>query len=200
MKKKFLGVIFILILILVIGSYQIFIKKKEPAFTLAKVERGVVFEQISESGKVVRGEEINLGFETSGTIEEIYIKVGDKVEKGGKLAKLDTTQLFIQFQKAEANLEIAKAKLNKLLEGAREEEIEVYKRKTEKAKIALEKAKQRLEDVKTLSQEKLNQVYEDALDNAFLKGKGVLTTFTFLQKTYFNINDHPSLRIKKKIL
>jgi HlyD family secretion protein len=63
-----------------------------------------VTQEVSESGTVQMGESVNLSFKTGGTIKNIYVKVGDKVSSGQKLAVLDTTQLLIQLAQAQSNV------------------------------------------------------------------------------------------------
>lgn len=174
MKK----IIFIAVIVIIVGFaiYQGVFKEKTPEYKLVKVSRGDVIQKISETGQVQKGEEINLGFNNAGTIEKIYVKVGDKVESGQALVKLDTTELAIELDEDRANLEIAQAKLDKLLSGSAPEEIQV-------AETTLNNARQNL---------------QDTLGGSYEKGSGALTTVNSIQKTYFIGNDQDSITVKDK--
>ncbi|GAJ04239.1 unnamed protein product, partial [marine sediment metagenome] len=97
----------ILILVIVIVGYNYIFKGQELPYEFAEVKKGNVSQEISETGQVKKGEEIKLGFKNVGRIEKIYVEVGQAVESGTFLVKLDTSQLYIQFQEAKASLDLA---------------------------------------------------------------------------------------------
>jgi HlyD family secretion protein len=196
-KKIILAII---ILVIALGIYQGFIKKEKPSFTLAEVVRGNISQEVSETGQVKKGEEINLSFKNAGRIEKIYVKVGEKVKRGDILAKQDTTQLKIQLEDAKASLSLAQAQLNKLLAGASPEEIQIQKTAVENAKISLEQAEQNLKDVETLASENLKAAYEDALnilDDAYLKADNAFIVADLIQRNYFTANDQEGIRVRE---
>ena len=193
MNKKVIFIVIILIIV-VFSVYQGFLKEKGSEYTLAEVVYGNVSQEVSETGQVQMGKAINLSFKNAGTIEKIYVQVGDKVWLGANLAKLNTSSLLIERHEAQASLEVAQAELNQLLEGATPEEIQVAKTTVDNAQIALTDAQQDFT-------EDLAQAYEDALnalDNAYLKGAGALATVTSIRKTYFYGNDQESLTVKAR--
>lgn len=51
----------------------------------------------------------NLSFKVTGSVEKIYVKIGDKVKKGQLLAKLDSSTYELQVQQANAAYEQVKA-------------------------------------------------------------------------------------------
>jgi multidrug efflux pump subunit AcrA (membrane-fusion protein) len=199
MPKKIVLTIIIFILVIFI-IWQIFLKKEKPVFSLVEVKRGEIIQKISETGQVKKGELINLSFENSGKIEKIYVKVGEKVKEGEKLIKLDTSQLFIQLREAEANLALAKANLNKLLAGAKKEEIKIAETFIENAKINLERAKENLEDIKALAKENLKAVNEDALnilENSYLIAYNAFNVVDSIQRRYFIKNDQEGIETRE---
>lgn len=141
-----------LVVLLIIFFYQVFLKDKSPEFDLVEVARGTVSQEIFETGQIGKGEKINLTFGNAGRIEEIYVEVGDDVERGQELAKLDTADLEIQLQEARISLELAQLNLNKLLAGSSPEEIKVVQSQTENARISF-----------AVAQENLENSYDDAL-------------------------------------
>jgi HlyD family secretion protein len=58
----------------------------------------------SGAGTLISANEINLGFQTSGTLKELDVVVGDKVTEGQVLAILDTTSLANALAQAKQNL------------------------------------------------------------------------------------------------
>lgn len=200
MKKKKTLYSIIVLIIIIAGLYLFFFKKEKAEYSLAEVVRGQISQEVSETGAVKMGEEINLTFKNSGKIEKIYVKAGDEVKSGESLAKLDTNQLVIQLTEAQANLEVAQAQLNQLLAGSSPEEIRAAETEVSNAKIALENAKQNLEDVTTDAREDLDSAYEDALntlDDSYLKAYNAYNDVKEIQRTYFGSSDQEGLSVQE---
>ena len=188
MSKKKIIFIIVIIGLIIFGIYQKFLKKKEPIFTIFEVTKGNVVQEISETGTVKMGEEIDLSFKNTGRIEEINIIIGDVVEPGQSLARQSTDQLYIRLQEAQASLKVSQAKLDKLLSGSSKEEIQIAETDVQNKEIALETA-----------QENLDQAYEDALnilDDSYLNIYNVLNKVTDIQGNYFTVNDVESTKVK----
>ncbi len=203
MLKKILTkkVIIIIIVITVLGFiiYSFFVKNGEPEYILEKVSYGTVIKEVSETGAVKISGEINLSFKNSGRIDEIYVKVGDKVELGQELAKLDTSQMYIELTESQAALEVTQADYNKLLAGSSAEEIKVAETEVLNAQVVLDNAEQSLKDIKADAEEDLNQAYEDALDvldDAYLKLYNAYNVVDDIRRTYFSSSDQISLVVK----
>jgi HlyD family secretion protein len=64
----------------------------------------------------------DLSFQTSGRVAAVNVKVGDVVRTGDILAELESDDLANSVQSAQANLALAQARLNELLEGATDAE------------------------------------------------------------------------------
>ena len=176
-KKKI--IVPILVVLLIFSIYQAFFKKSKNGLNLAEVERGIITQEISETGRVKKGEEINLNFKNSGKIEKIYVEVGNNVVTNQDLAKLDTSQLYIQLQEAEANFNIINANKSD-------------------AQISLKDAQDKLEDTIAAADETIEEVYKDAtttLDDAYLKTYNSLIFINYLRETYFNRGDEQSINL-----
>jgi len=183
----------IIILVSLIILYFVFFKKEnsEPKFVL--VGRNNIVQEVSESGKVQKGESFNLSFKNTGRIQKINVKVGDKVKAGDILAELDKSQLIFQLNEARANLELNQIKLNKLLAGPTPEEINIAKTAVENAQIALKTAKQNLEDIKLSSQQSLESAYQSAitvLDDSFIKIFNTFLIVENIQQAYFVVQGY----------
>jgi len=149
MRKRTIAII--IILVLAIGGYAAysFTKKPQVKYTTAKVERGEVLQTVSATGAVEAATKLDLRFVNSGKIEKINVKVGDHIEQDMVLAKLDTTQLESQLNRASASLKAAQANYNKLIAGATAEDIKVSETAADNAQIALNTAIQSLTDAQS---------------------------------------------------
>lgn len=150
--KIILGLILIVVLI---AGFFIF-KPKALTYEWTAVQRGEVVREVSVNGAVEATSEIDLKFKTSGTIDKILVKVGEKVKKGATLVRLDIGEVYSQYLQAQASYSQAKAKLDQFLAGATTEEIKVSERVVENAEIALN-------DAKAKADNDLNQEYNTAL-------------------------------------
>lgn len=71
------------------------------------VSRGSLTESVSASGSVESAKTSALSFSGSGTVKKIYVEVGDRVDKGDKLAALDQTEALETLEAAKADLAVA---------------------------------------------------------------------------------------------
>lgn len=181
MNRRIIIVAIIIVILVIFGVYKVFIQKEKTSFTLVKVSRGTISQEVSETGTVEKDKVINLAFENTGRIEKIYVKIGDVVEDKQDLVKLDTNKLSLQLKEAEAALFIIQAERSN-------------------AGLALKEAKQSLEDVKALAEENLVNSYQDAindLDDAYLKTYNAYTTISLIKRTYFERGDQESIAVSE---
>jgi len=80
---------------------------------LAEVRQEEVVEWIRAIGSVRADQRVNLSAEVGGRLAEIAVEVGDRVEKGALLARLDDERLRIGRDLARAEVEMARANLKK---------------------------------------------------------------------------------------
>lgn len=76
-----------------------------------KVTRQTIMEEITANGKIQPKTEVILTPDVSGEIVELYVKEGDKVEKGKLLLKIKPDTYISQSDRAEAAVNSAKANL-----------------------------------------------------------------------------------------
>lgn len=74
----------------------------------ATLNTGSLTATVSATGNIQPEAEVRLNFQSTGTVAEINVKVGDRVKKGAQIAKLDTTDLELGVTQAQASLEQAK--------------------------------------------------------------------------------------------
>lgn len=135
MFRKRRGLWFALVVVLVAaaaaGYYyysQIYVSAQapeEPEIRTTRVRRGDLIISATGAGTVIAAEEIELGFQTSGTLTEVSIQVGDKVRAGDVLARIDDvnarkalTSAELGVLKAQLDLDSASQDHVDLVEGA----------------------------------------------------------------------------------
>jgi len=200
MKKTriLIGIPVLIIIALVV--YFGFFRQEKAKYSLVKVSRQQIVQEVSESGTVKTGEELNLSFKNSGTIKKIYVKVGDKVKNGDPLAKMDSTELAVELTQAQASLSVAQAQYQKLVAGASLEEIKTAQTAVANAQTALDSANQNLADVTATARQSKNSAYEDAvntLNDAYLEAYNSFQVVKTLQNTYFTSYDQTSANVKQ---
>lgn len=87
---------------------------------LPVVEAG---DEVVAEGEVVPIQSVELKFELSGTVADVLVDEGSQVKKGDPLARIDTRELVLSVEEAEAQLEQSRADYDELLEGATASEI-----------------------------------------------------------------------------
>lgn len=108
--KKVIWTAAVLILLAAVGGYTYYSKSLATQNTnrsttqTAIVRRGNLVVSASGSGTLVAQTDASFGFETSGRVTAIYVKVGDAVEAGQVLAQLDDTLEQMQYAEAEQAL------------------------------------------------------------------------------------------------
>lgn len=106
------------IALLAVGSSVFFlinVLTRDPleGLTLTTVETGIVESIVSVSGVTKSRNTAELAFPTSGVVAAVPVKEGDRVEAGTILATLGSTREVANLEKAQADLAIAEANLEK---------------------------------------------------------------------------------------
>ena len=81
------------------------------------VDRGTVALAVSASGSIAPGGRQSLGFADGGTVTEVLVNVGDQVQPGQVLARIDDTVARQTLAQRQATLAQQTATLNKLIGG-----------------------------------------------------------------------------------
>lgn len=174
--------IVIIIILVIIGYYFIKNAFKSPTdgFTTEKIAKGVVSQEVSETGSVRATQDVSLGFKSVGKVSKINVAVGDKVKKGDILAELDTAQVSAQLQSAEAALNSADNQYNKLVNGATPENIKTY------------------QDAVDLANNDLQSAYNNALNvlnDTYTKIYNAYNVVVSINNSYFLVSDQYSFEV-----
>lgn len=103
-------------------------------------------DEITVTGLLLPDEEVNLSFETSGQVIEIYFKEGAQVSKGELLAKVNDRQLLAQLKRLTAQLKLAEDRVFR--QSALLERDAVSKEAYEQVKTELETLKADIDIIK----------------------------------------------------
>ncbi|MEW6457376.1 MAG: efflux RND transporter periplasmic adaptor subunit [Acidobacteriota bacterium] len=103
-----------------------------------------------EASGTIEAVEVTLSSKARGEILEIYVKEGDKVDVGDKIASTDKTELKLQLTEQLASLTIVEEQLKLIKKGAQKEDIRQAEESFHKAKIYLENAEDNLKRTKNL--------------------------------------------------
>jgi len=200
-SNKWLMIIFVIVfLVLGFYLYNFISKRNKPQFSLEKITRHDVIQEVSETGIIKVSDRIDISFKTAGRIEKIYVKEGDRTEKSQELAKLDSVQLGIQASQARASLDIVKADYDKLLAGTVIEDVKVSESAVLNAKIAFDSSRQSLVDIQAQSGQSLKEDYENALgtlDDSYLKIYNANNVVEDIYRTYFTKGDQEGSAVRE---
>ena len=94
-RKRIIGAI-VLVFLIILGIWKLAAGKGDGVtYQTSKVEKGTIVSSVSASGQVLTTNILSITTEASGVVKKVYVKDGDKVTAGQKLAEitLDTAGL-----------------------------------------------------------------------------------------------------------
>jgi len=95
----------------------------EPVIATAQVRQGDLVVSVSGFGTLVSASEIDLGFQSGGYLDEVLVEVGDYVQAGDLLARLETDDLELAVAEAGIEARLAQLDLDDTLEGPTDAEL-----------------------------------------------------------------------------
>ncbi len=142
------------VLLLVIGSIVLLVIKSQPktSYQTETLQREPLVQSVDVSGDVVSIDQVDLAFDVGGSLAEVLVSVGDVVEKGAVLAKLDTKELEADVQAAYQSAQYAQANLDKVKIGQKRETVNVSSEAVRGSEALLHVAKIDLENAKSYLQ------------------------------------------------
>jgi HlyD family secretion protein len=134
-----------------------------------RVPEGVVAEQnrvlLNATGYIVAAHKIELASKVSGRVEWIGVEMGDRIDPGEVLVRLEDAEFKARVAQEQGRLENAKAQLAQLEAGSRPQEIASALAAVDRAKAELVSADanykriKELEGTKSISQQQLDDTY-----------------------------------------
>jgi len=110
---------------------------EETSISTAQVTRGDLVISVSGSGVLAPATESDLGFQTGGYLDEVLVEVGDQVNKGDALARLETDDLKLAVTEAEIRVREVQMDLADATETATEAELASARSTLQSAQSAL---------------------------------------------------------------
>jgi len=151
--------------IVVVAGYFMFFQGEEEEYVLAEAVKGDIVQTVSVTGSIKADPSLDLHFQKTGTVEDIYVEEGEEVLKGDLLAVLENESLSLEVARMQANLDFARAQYNQTQAGAKGEEILIAEAEVLSAQAALAAAEVELENTKSISESNI-ELAEISFDKA----------------------------------
>lgn len=133
----------VLAALLIIGIWWI-TRPKPPEYITVAATKGDLIQTVEAVGTVVSERQLELKFPVSGIVARVYVKEGDRVRAGQRLAELRSGGLGANIASQRAALDSALADLRTMEEGARPEDIAISEADLENKQASLAAAQQSL--------------------------------------------------------
>lgn len=117
MAKTKKWIVWVIIILAIVGGVILYFKSKKPVttYTTAEAVKGTLSQTVSATGTLNPNQQIDMSFKTTGTLKSITVDVGDTIEKGQKLATIDSGSLLSQLKVAQAQVMVQQATLANML-------------------------------------------------------------------------------------
>jgi len=112
------------------------------------VKRGTLIQTVEATGELESVDEVDLSFETSGTVEAIFVQEGEDVRAGDVIAILAADELNADVRRAQEALRVAQGNLDAKLAGATDESVAVAMADVDVARAAFDAAQVTLENAR----------------------------------------------------
>ncbi len=140
-KKTIAGAIVLVLLGLGISALT---APTQPEYVTAVAEKGDLRQTVEAVGTVTSERELELRFGASGIVSNVYVKEGETVRAGQRLAQLKAGSLGASIAVQAAALDSARADLRAMEEGTRPEDIAIAEADLQNKRASLQVAKQTL--------------------------------------------------------
>ncbi len=156
-KKILLATVVVVVIAGVAGGAYSYSQRGVVGVQTGQVVRQDLVSVVTASGEIKPRNYINIGANSMGRITDIYVLEGDVVEKGQRLAKLETVQPAAEVAAQKASLELFKAEL-----AAREAAIEASRANELTLQASLKRAKAELQRAQ-INFKRAGQLLEETL-------------------------------------
>ncbi len=153
----------IISIIAVIALVFFLVNNGEEEISFISVERGNLVQEVFETGSTEKGDDVRVSFKEGGRITRLLVKEGEGVERGDLIAEIDRRDLQISLREAQAALSSANASLEKLLDGASKEELNVVEATVNSAQVALNLAEENKREQENLANEMLRSAHQNTI-------------------------------------
>ncbi len=170
--KKSIAIFLALLLVWLVYAVT---RPKQAVYVTAKAERGDLRQLVEAVGTVTSEKALELQFPTLDVVAQVFVKEGDTVTAGQKLAQLRSGSLSASVAAASASVQSAQAALQALEEGSRPEDIAIVRAQVENKRASLDAAKQTLQNSEANLKNAKDQL-ESLLSESKISLSGQVTT------------------------
>jgi multidrug efflux pump subunit AcrA (membrane-fusion protein) len=125
--------------------------KVTTTYRTALVTYGTITQSIGMAGNLTPVNEADLNFASAGTVQNLYVQVGQTVAAGTPLATLDTSLLSAQLQQAQATIDSANAKLAQDRAGPTTQSLTSAENSVGSAQVSMTNAQTSLADTQAIN-------------------------------------------------
>ena len=125
--------------------------KTTTTYRTALVTYGTITQTIGMAGNLAPVSEADLNFSSAGTVQTVYVQVGQSVGIGAPLATLDSALLSAQLQQAQATLASAQAKRSQDLAGPTSQNLTSAQNSVNSALVSVNNATTSLADTQAIN-------------------------------------------------
>jgi HlyD family secretion protein len=199
MKKLIYFLLFLAII--AVGVYAFFQwRQRQQAATISSLQteiaaKGQLIATIGATGQVRSNQSTTLNWKTTGTVKDVYVKVGDQVNAGEKLADLEQTSLPQNVILAQADLVSAQKALDDLYTNAENAKVQAMQAIATNTK-AVKDAQYQLDNF-TVPESQIDLSTMDAVDQ--MREKLDVARTAFEPYKYYPENDPERERLKDEL-
>jgi multidrug efflux pump subunit AcrA (membrane-fusion protein) len=125
--------------------------KVTTTYRTALVTYGTITQSIGMAGNLTPVNEADLNFASAGTVQNLYVQVGQTVAAGTPLATVDTSLLSAQLQQAQATIDSANAKLAQDRAGPTTQSLTSAENSVGSAQVSMTNAQTSLADTQAIN-------------------------------------------------
>ncbi|GAC1471978.1 MAG: efflux RND transporter periplasmic adaptor subunit [Candidatus Dormibacteraceae bacterium] len=149
-----------------LGSITVYTQaaKTTTTYRTALVTYGTITQTIGMAGNLAPVSEADLNFASAGTVQTVYVQLGQQVGIGASLATLDSSLLSAQLQQAQATLASAQAKRSQDLAGATPQNLTSAQNSVNSAQVSVNNAQTSLADTQAINAQSVSTAQAAAND------------------------------------
>lgn len=126
--------------------------EEQVEYVVATAEKGSIVQVVTATGSIKADPTIDLHFQKSGKVNDIFVEEGERVTKGQVLASLENRALDLEVRRNQANIDYASAQYNQTKAGSTPEEVRIAEADVQSAQAALDAAQSELANTQDISE------------------------------------------------
>ena len=174
-KRVWIPAVILVLVLLMSGSGG----SKGSSTYVFKAEPKEFVQNVSLTGKVIAAKNVDMGFELSGRVSKVSVKVGDVVKKGQVLASLENGDYASALQKNYALTASESARLKDIQSGSKKSDVVLATNEVDKARREVILNKQAFLDQLQSIYEKADDAVYFKIDNAFKNPRSANPEFLY---------------------